>query len=157
MKKFAYILLLLPALLVLSCNGSKKTTSNSTSTPAPSRSVSFVKSKTLSDVLDQAERKNKLVFVDFYTDWCMPCKLMDQDVFTDRQVKNFFDDNFISYKVNAEKGNGVNLATVFEIRAYPTLLFLNEKGQVVEKKEGALYPTGLLQMAQRAIDKHQGS
>lgn len=158
MKKFAYILLLVPALLVLSCNGSKKSrTSSSTSTPVSKSSVNFVKSNTLSDVLDEAGEKNKLVFVDFYTTWCTPCKLMDQDVFTDKKVKDFFDDNFISYKVNAEKGNGVNLATVFEVRAYPTLLFLNEKGQVVEKKEGALYPTGLLEMARRAIDKHEGS
>ena len=155
MKNLKYILLILPALILFSCNGSKKTTSSNS--PVSKNSVNFVKSETLTEVLDQAERKNKLVFVDFYTDWCMPCKLMDQDVFTDRQVKNFFDDNFISYKVNAEKGNGVNLATVFEIRAYPTLLFLNEKGQVVEKKEGALYPTGLLEMAQRAIDRHEGS
>ena len=155
MKKFGYILLLLQALL-FSCNGSKKT-STSARKPAPTRSVSFVKSDTLSEVLDEAKKKNKLVFVDFYTSWCTPCKMMDQDVFTNGQVKSFFDENFISYKVNAEKGNGVNLATVFEIRAYPTLLFLNDKGQVVEKKEGALYPTGLLQFARRAIDKHQGS
>ncbi len=155
MKNIAYILLLLPALLLLGCKGSKKTTS--TSKPAAKNSVNFVDSDTLSELLDLADRKNKLVFVDFYTDWCMPCKLMDQDVFTDKKVKAFFDKNFISYKVNAEKGNGVNLATVFEVRAYPTLLFLNEKGQVIEKKEGALYPTGLLDFAQRAIDKHQGS
>ncbi len=152
MKKFAYFLLFVPALLIFSCKGSKKT--SSTTLPTSKSGVQFVKSKTLTAVLEEAERKDKLVFVDFYTDWCMPCKLMDQDVFTDKQVKNFFDDNFISYKVNAEKGNGVNLATVFEIRAYPTLLFLNDKGQVVEKKEGALYPTGLLQFAQRALDKH---
>ena len=154
MKKFAFLLLLLPALLIFSCNGSKNTTTTTT-TSVSKRGVNFTKSDTLTEVLEEAEKKNKLVFVDFYTDWCMPCKLMDQDVFTDKKVKRFFDDNFISYKVNAEKGNGINLATVFGIRAYPTLLFLNDKGQVVEKKEGALYPTGLLQFAQRALDKHE--
>jgi len=114
--------------------------------------VYFDDSDTLTEVLDKAAAKDKLVFVDFYTSWCLPCKMMDQDVFTDKKVKAFFDKNFISYKVNAEKGNGVNLATIFEVRAYPTLLFLDDKGRVVQKKEGALYPTGLLEFAQSALD-----
>lgn len=76
---------------------------------------------------------------------------MDQDVFTDKRLAKFMNDNFVSYKVNAEKGNGVNLAVVYEIYAYPTLLFMDEKGKVLEQKVGAAYQTEMMEMAQRAL------
>jgi thiol:disulfide interchange protein len=42
----------------------------------------FVQSDNLASVLKRAESENKLVFVDIYTTWCLPCKMMDQNVFT---------------------------------------------------------------------------
>lgn len=104
-------------------------------------------------MLDKAVAENKLVFVDFYTDWCLPCKMMEKDVFVDKELGLFFNTHFINLKVNAEKGNGINLAQIFEIKAYPTLLFLNEKGQVLERKEGAAYHTELKAIAESAIAK----
>ena len=38
--------------------------------------ISFVEGKTLSEVLAQAKNEGKLVFVDCYTEWCGPCKMM---------------------------------------------------------------------------------
>jgi thiol:disulfide interchange protein len=141
--------------MVSSCNSSKRATSNSGKVNKGNSSkggVQFVDSKTLTAVLEQAEKENKLVFVDFYTNWCTPCKMMDEDVFPDRIIGTFFKKNFISYKVNAEKGNGINLAVVFNVGVYPTLLFLNEKGRVLESKQGAAYHTELMAMANRALD-----
>jgi len=141
-----------------SCNGSKRASSNSGKvSKVKKEGVQFVKSRTLTAVLEQAERENKLVFVDFYTSWCTPCQMMDQDVFPDRTIGNFFKKNFISYKVDAEKGNGVNLAVVYNVSVYPTLLFVNEKGRVLESKEGAAYHTELMEMANRALSSQSGS
>lgn len=113
----------------------------------------FQESDQLMPLLDKAVAENKLVFIDFYTDWCLPCKMMEKDVFVDKELGLFFNTHFINFKVNAEKGNGINLAQIFEIKAYPTLLFLNEKGQVLERKEGAAYHTELKAMAESAMTK----
>ena len=137
-----------------SCHGSKKATSSSgkvTKTNNKKDGVQFVESSTLSAVLEQAEKERKLVFVDFYATWCTPCKMMDEDVFSDKAIGEFFKKNFLSYKVDAEKGNGVNLAVVYNVSAYPTLLFLDEKGRVMESKQGAAYHTELMAMANRAL------
>ncbi len=143
------IVISLTALVLAGCGGTKKST---TSSSVKKGGVQFVKSPTLSAVLDQAEQTNKLVFVDFYTTWCTPCKMMDKDVFSDKAIGDFFSENFISYKVDAEKGNGINLAVVYQVSAYPTLFFLDEKGRILESKQGAAYHTELMQMARRAIN-----
>lgn len=144
MNKSLFLALVL-SLFFMSCKGTKYGAS-------PSKAgFNFVQSKTLSNVLDIAEEKNKLVFVDIYTDWCMPCKMMDEDVFSDKALGEYFDQHFISYKVNAEKGTGPNIAFLYEVYAYPTLLFLDAKGKVLSQKVGAAYHTELRNLAAQAL------
>lgn len=52
------------------------------------------------------------MFVDFYTDWCGPCKVMARDVFPQKQVGDFFNAKFVCLKLNAEK-EGRELAKLF--------------------------------------------
>ena len=131
---------------------SKSTTSTNTSRVNKKSEVVFERSETLSDVLDRAAVENKLVFVDFYATWCLPCKLMDEEVFTDRRVAQFLNDNFLSYKIDAEKGNGPNLGLIYNVKSYPTLIFMDTKGRVIEQKEGAAFQTELIEMGQRALN-----
>lgn len=154
--KHSLSLLLLSTVLLLGCKSTQpasQDTTSRTTNPTPKFAFDFAESDQLMPLLDQAKEESKLVFVDFYTDWCLPCRLMEKDVFMDRELGNFFNKNFISYKVDAEKGNGVNLAQIFNVQAYPTLLFLNDKGQVLERKEGAAYHTELRAMAESAMSK----
>jgi len=109
----------------------------------------FVDSEQLMPVLAQAKAANKFVFVDFYTTWCLPCRIMEEEVFTDKDLAGFINKHFISYRVDAEKGNGVNLATIFDIKAYPTLLFLDADGQVLVRREGAASQTLFRQLAEQ--------
>ena len=84
----------------------------------------------------QALNERKLIFMDVYTTWCGPCKRMSQNVFTDPQVGEFFNKNFVNYQVDAERGEGIGLANQYQIGAYPTMLFLDYNGQVVHKMTG---------------------
>ncbi|MEZ4948285.1 MAG: thioredoxin family protein [Saprospiraceae bacterium] len=113
--------------------------------------INFVESERLMPVLDLAEAEQKMVFLDFYTDWCLPCKLMEDEVFTDKEIGDLMNQHFLSMKVNAEGENGRNLAAIFEIKAYPTLLFLDKKGNVLVKKVGAAFHTELKELVQQAI------
>ena len=49
------------------------------------------------EVLRQAAEQNKLIFVDVYTDWCGPCKMMSRNVFPASEVGAFFNEHFINY------------------------------------------------------------
>jgi len=141
MKKFFLFFAL--SLFFFSCDSAKKV-------PTPV-GVDFVNSDNLTAVLDMAASKDKLVFVDFYTTWCLPCKMMDEDVFPDKGISELLNKNFVNYKVNAEKGNGPNLATLYQVVAYPTLLFLDEKGNVLVRKEGSAYHSELRSLAEEAM------
>lgn len=101
----------------------------------------------LTDVIELAEAQNKLVFVDFHADWCLPCKLLDEEVFNQKDVYTYFNRNFINYKVDIEKGNGANLKLMYGANELPTLLFLNEKGSVVSRNNGQVSQTFIMSMA----------
>ena len=150
MKNFLFLSLLLFPLLFTNCKSNKK----AATTTKVKTGVQFYKSPTLTAVLKKAKAENKLVFVDFYTSWCLPCKMMDEDVFPDKEIGKFMNSNFLNYKVNGEKDNGVNLAFLYQVQTYPTLLFIDQDGNILEKKVGAAYHTELRSMGERAIAKH---
>ena len=92
---------------------------------AQEQGITFVHDKSWSDILTLAKESNKLVFMDAYTTWCAPCKKMEKYVFTKPEVGTFYNENFISIKMNMEKGDGVTFAKKYEVKAFPTLLYFS--------------------------------
>src|SRR5258705_1367432 len=66
-------------------------------------------------VCAKAKKENKLIFIDFYTSWCGPCRHMAETVFKQEDVGSYFSSNFISYKIDAEKGEGRDIAAKYHI------------------------------------------
>lgn len=95
------------------------------------RSISF------EQALQAAAQENKLVFIDFYTDWCGPCKKMARDVFPQKEVGDFMNAKFVNLKLNAEK-EGRELATRYRVSAYPTFVVVDATGKVVTELKGAM-------------------
>src|SRR4051812_30202952 len=71
-------------------------------------------------LLNEAHQKHKLIFVDAYTDWCTPCKRMEKEVFPMVAVGKTYNDFFINYRLNAERGEGIGLAARYAVKGYPT-------------------------------------
>jgi len=93
-------------------------------------------SKAWADILAKAKAGKKLVFLDAYASWCGPCKQMSKQTFTDSQVGKFFNTSFVNAKIDMEKGEGPELATRYQVEAYPTLLFVDGDGVVVHRALG---------------------
>lgn len=106
-------------------------------------------------IKSKAKAANKLIFVDAYTTWCGPCKLMDKYTFTDEKLADFHDTNFISYKIDAEKGDGPAFAKQYKITSYPNLLFIDGDGRLVIRKSGALDTDGMLELGNKALSTHK--
>lgn len=97
------------------------------------------------NVLKESEKSGKLVFVDFYTDWCGPCKALDQNVFPTEFVGNYVNSKFHSLKINAEKGDGIGLRKKYTIQAFPTMLVLDSKGVELGRLVGYKTPKELVE------------
>lgn len=89
------------------------------------------------EALKAAAQQRKLIFVDAYTTWCGPCKQMAKDVFTQEEVSNFYNKNFINVKLDMEKGEGIGFGQKYKVTSYPTFLYIDEKGEVVNTAKGS--------------------
>jgi thioredoxin 1 len=97
--------------------------------------------------LQLAKKRKQLIFVDAFAVWCGPCKDLKIQTFTDPKVAAYFNSHFINVSMDMEKGDGLKFADHYGVDSYPTLLFINGNGQIVNKSEGFLDAAELLTLA----------
>lgn len=107
------------------------------------------------EVLALAELEGKTVFLDAYTNWCRPCKVMEKEIFPRPDVGTLYNDNFLNVRMNMERGIGVKLAEQYQIIAYPTLLFIDSDGTVAHRYAGYKDAGGFLQLGREALSEDE--
>lgn len=106
------------------------------------------------NILAKAKKENKLIFLDAYTDWCAPCKLMAKKIFPLKTVGDYYNSRFINAKIDMEKGEGKYLAKKYYIVKYPTYLFISGDGKVVHRTDGYVEEKDFIQFAADAEKKN---
>lgn len=93
----------------------------------------------LDEAQDLAKNNNKKIMIDFYTDWCMPCKDLDKYIFADSLVSNFINKNYVCLKINAESEYGKDIGEKLNLQeAYPTVIFLNNDKTEIDRIIGLM-------------------
>ncbi|WP_299062415.1 thioredoxin fold domain-containing protein [uncultured Polaribacter sp.] len=122
---------------------------------------------TLEKALEMQKENPKKIIMDVYTNWCGPCKMLDKNTFQNKDVATFINENYYAVKFNGEgnetlnyKGKSYNnpnydaskansrnsshgFARFMGINAYPTIVFMNEKGDLVMPLRGYFGPNQL--------------
>lgn len=98
----------------------------------------------------KATAEQKLIFVDFYADWCMPCKMMAKEVFTDSVVGEYYNRKFINLKINVEKKENQKYVKQYKVTSMPTLAILRADGKPVSLTVGSRSKEEFLKMGQIA-------
>lgn len=132
--------------------------SGSTATPAASKE--FV---SLKEGFQRAATEKKPLIVDFYTDWCGWCKVMDQKTYGDNRVKNITSKSFILAKYNPEKDGNIEFqgktlkpaefSKMMKVNGYPTTAFFNADGKYLESLSGYLEANKFLDILNYITEK----
>ncbi|MFD2917507.1 thioredoxin family protein [Psychroserpens luteus] len=122
---------------------------------------------TFEEALELQKKNPKKIMMDVYTNWCGPCKMLDKNTFHNKDVVEYVNKNFYAVKFNAEgnsvvnyqgaefkntgykeelknRRNGVHqLSRHLGIRAYPTIVYFDEEGNVIQPISGYMKPQQL--------------
>jgi len=96
----------------------------------------------------EAARTERPLLLFFHADWCQPCRLMDQGTFASRPIAQYIGENFIPVRIDDSKETS-QTSRRFQIRLYPTLLFLTTGGEPMHIVLGAVTAAQLHPMMQR--------
>ena len=93
------------------------------------------------EALERAAVEEKVVFVDFFTTWCVPCKEMDKTTFKDSDVAAWLAEHTVALKIDAE-ANDTNaaLAQRYGVRSFPNYVFITPDGDVMDRITGKRLP-----------------
>ena len=117
-----------------------------------SSQIDFNKNLNWEEVQALAELEEKIIFLDAYTEWCFPCKMMDKNVFTRYEVGQHFNKHFINYKMDMEKMPGPILALNYGVNTYPNYLFLSSEGTLIYKVVGVQKAEDIIAFSKTAMD-----
>ena len=90
------------------------------------------------DAKQKAGEEGKLFFVDFYADWCTPCKWMEESTFKNAEVINLLSANYVALKIDIDDLDGYSIKQQFNVSVLPTILIFNSKGELIERVEETL-------------------
>lgn len=108
-----------------------------------------VSSDDFQDVLDKAAEEGKPVFVDFYADWCGPCKMAAPII---DKLSEEYKDKAVVAKLNVDENN--DLAAEHGVMSIPTVIvFTPEDGKMEESDRKIGFPgeQGYVDMLERAL------
>ncbi|WP_439185552.1 thioredoxin family protein [Carboxylicivirga taeanensis] len=106
------------------------------------------------EALQLAKKQDKLIFVDFYTAWCGPCKKLAKGPFLEAENGDFYNKHFICIKLDAEK-EGKDAAKIHKVLSFPTLLFINSDGEVVHQGVGVTIGADMIAFGTAALNAGQ--
>jgi len=135
---------------------------------------------TLEEAMALQKKEPKKIMMDVYTNWCGPCKMLDKNTFHNKDVVAYVNAHYYAVKFNGEGNSVINytgnsydnpnydasrankrnsahsLARYLQIRAYPTIVFFDEKGDVIAPIAGYQKPTQIeLYLKLFGTDKHK--
>lgn len=108
---------------------------------------------TWEQALELAKKEQKVIFLDVYATWCGPCKMLKRLTFSNNKVGEYYNENFINVALDGESGEGPAIVRLYGVRAYPSLLFIDSNGKLINYSAGFRTPSDLIDLGKSIIQK----
>ena len=88
-------------------------------------------------IVKKAQRQHKFIFLQLQSEQCLECNEVAEKAFTNENLGNYFNQRFISVRLDGTKGEGSELSKKFSVNVFPVSLFLNDKEQLLYRYNGS--------------------
>jgi thioredoxin-related protein len=109
----------------------------------------------LKNALELSRAENKPVFFFCFASWCPHCKKMRETLFTDASVIAYYSQHFICVQQDMEKGEGIELHKTFQIKSYPTFIFIDSNGNTLYRLTGEFKAPEFITEGENALTKRK--
>lgn len=130
--------------------------------------IEFTENLSWDQIIQKAQKENKKIFVDCYATYCIPCKVMDREVYSQKPVGDFFNKEFVNVKIQFDT-SGMQKREVqsmypiarllekkYKVLGFPTYLFFDSNGNILNQEMGEIKPYALfLQKTQDLLDPNE--
>jgi len=107
---------------------------------------------TRKEVLEKAKQTNKPIFVNVYSSWYEPSKKMSNEVLILEEVGKVYNANFVCYQIDAVKGEGIEFVKKYDVKYYPTFLFIKPNGTLFSREVGTMHSSDFIKLPKTALD-----
>lgn len=118
------------------------------------------------EALKKAKDSHKLIFVDLYADWCVPCRVMDASVYMDPTVASLLNSRFFPVKLNADSQDTIVCDgqtktvqrcyfDVWELRALPAFVLIAPKGLSILTVTDSMSPQEMQMLLYQFLEKEK--
>jgi thiol:disulfide interchange protein len=118
------------------------------------------------EAFEKAKKDPKLIFVDLYADWCIPCRVMDANVYSDPTVASLLNTRFYAVKLNADSQDSIMCDgqkktvqrcyfDVWELTALPAFVLVAPKGLSILTVTDSMTPQELQLLLFQFLEKEK--
>ena len=110
----------------------------------PSNDIAWANNITSTQKLTNNSNKNTLLF--FTAKWCVPCRIMKREVFSDNEVMKVVNSEVIPVMIDIDNQNTKGLVKQYKIGATPTIVIVDSQGNVLDYAVGKIGKKKFLKM-----------
>ena len=91
-------------------------------------------------ILQLSKAEGKTILLYFTAEYCGPCKGFEKEIFYNEEISDLINEFYIPVKISSKRWEDDSLTQdllkQFEIKGYPVLIFINNKGDIICRKDG---------------------